>query len=211
MISTSRTHASLHQIRPSRHNNKLKFSQQILIQSYFLIHLRCFCMKHIWIYVHIISDSYGFRNTCQGIMFLNFRILENTQPMGSSLIIQMLYIDILLSTHDNISSCVASLLSLRISYILHDNWMSFQENGFYVECGALNGEKGSNTLFFEKVRKWNGILIEADPSTFRDLKSKHRKAFAINACLNPNPYPARVRIICIVRYWKRFAPLVKTR
>ena len=73
--------------------------------------------------------------------------------------------------------------------------MSFQENGFYVECGALNGEKGSNTLFFEKVRKWNGILIEADPENFRALTSKHRKAFVINACLNPYTYPARVSMV----------------
>jgi hypothetical protein len=52
----------------------------------------------------------------------------------------------------------------------------FQEGGFYVECGALNGEKGSNSLFFEKVRKWNGLLIEADPSNYGVLKTKNRKA-----------------------------------
>ena len=69
-----------------------------------------------------------------------------------------------------------------------------QESGFYVECGALDGEKGSTTLFFEKQRKWNGLLIEADPKTFTDLRSKHRKAFTINACLNPYPYPAKVNI-----------------
>lgn len=67
-----------------------------------------------------------------------------------------------------------------------------QEGGFYVECGGLNGEKGSNTFFFEKVRKWNGLLIEADPTNYAALKSKHRKAFSVNACLSPRSTPAKV-------------------
>ncbi|KAH3894614.1 hypothetical protein DPMN_018771 [Dreissena polymorpha] len=75
-----------------------------------------------------------------------------------------------------------------------DSRLNYMEGGFYVECGALNGEKGSNTLFFEKVRKWNGLLVEADPSNYQALKSKHRKAFTVNACLSPQPYPAMVSI-----------------
>lgn len=71
-----------------------------------------------------------------------------------------------------------------------DSRLNYMEGGFYVECGALNGEKGSNTLFFEKVRKWNGLLVEADPSNFEMLKTKHRKAFIINACLNTQKYPS---------------------
>ncbi|XP_060086057.1 uncharacterized protein LOC132565433 [Ylistrum balloti] len=71
-----------------------------------------------------------------------------------------------------------------------DSRLNYIEGGFYVECGALNGEKGSNSLFFEKVRKWNGLLIEADPSNYEVLMTKHRKAFTMHACLNPKPYPA---------------------
>ncbi|XP_060077630.1 uncharacterized protein LOC132557155 [Ylistrum balloti] len=73
-----------------------------------------------------------------------------------------------------------------------DSRLNYMEGGFYVECGALNGEKGSNSLFFERVRKWNGLLIEADPTNYKALKSKHRKAFTLNACLYPKPYPAEV-------------------
>ena len=73
-----------------------------------------------------------------------------------------------------------------------DLFRCLQEGGFYIECGALNGEKGSNTLFFEKVRKWNGLLVEADPENYAALKTKHRKAFIINACLNTKPYPSVV-------------------
>ncbi|XP_033762187.1 uncharacterized protein LOC117343795 [Pecten maximus] len=71
-----------------------------------------------------------------------------------------------------------------------DSRLNYIEGGFYVECGALNGEQGSNSLFFEKVRKWNGLLIEADPSNYDALTTKHRKAFTMHACLNPRPYPA---------------------
>ncbi|XP_052804816.1 uncharacterized protein LOC128234562 isoform X2 [Mya arenaria] len=71
-----------------------------------------------------------------------------------------------------------------------DSRLNYMEGGFYIECGALNGEKGSNTLFFEKVRKWNGLLVEADPSNYALLKAKHRKAFTMNACLNTEPHPS---------------------
>lgn len=68
----------------------------------------------------------------------------------------------------------------------------FQEGGFYVECGALNGEKGSNSLFFERVRKWNGLLIEGDPTNYAELKKINRKAFSINACISPRATPFKV-------------------
>ncbi|XP_033727648.1 protein Star-like [Pecten maximus] len=80
----------------------------------------------------------------------------------------------------------------------------FLEGGFYVECGALNGEKGSNSLFFERVRKWNGLLIEADPTNYRALKTKNRKAFTVNACLNPKPYPAEKIVFPQVMFNKAF-------
>ena len=74
----------------------------------------------------------------------------------------------------------------------------FQEGGFFVECGAFTGEARSNTLLFEKSRKWTGLLVEADPSNYATLKSKNRKAFSINACLNTEPYPAMVILYVFV-------------
>ena len=61
-----------------------------------------------------------------------------------------------------------------------------------MECGALDGETSSNTLFLERVRKWNGLLIEANPSSYALLKSKHRKAFTVNAGLSITPAPSKV-------------------
>lgn len=38
-----------------------------------------------------------------------------------------------------------------------------KRGGYYVEVGALDGEKLSNTYYFEKVLGWSGVLVEADP------------------------------------------------
>ena len=80
----------------------------------------------------------------------------------------------------------------------------FQEGGFFVECGAFTGEQRSNTLLFEKSRKWTGLLVEADPSNYRTLKSKNRKAFSVQACLNTEPHPAMVcgyNLFCLKSYY----------
>ena len=33
-----------------------------------------------------------------------------------------------------------------------------KEKGFFVECGALDGERSSNTNFIESKYKWTGLL-----------------------------------------------------
>ncbi len=58
-------------------------------------------------------------------------------------------------------------------------------NGFFIELGAADGEKLSNTLFFEKSRNWTGLLIEPNPTTFSVLRNKHRHAYLVNACVSP--------------------------
>lgn len=42
---------------------------------------------------------------------------------------------------------------------LFENFLNYQ-NGFFIELGAMDGNKFSNTLFFEEQRSWTGILIE---------------------------------------------------
>jgi hypothetical protein len=41
--------------------------------------------------------------------------------------------------------------------------------GFFVECGALDGELRSNTLTLERKHGWRGVLIEADPENLINL------------------------------------------
>ncbi|KAI9561282.1 hypothetical protein GHT06_012238 [Daphnia sinensis] len=65
-------------------------------------------------------------------------------------------------------------------------------NGFFVECGALNGEYMSNSLDLERKYNWGGILIEANPITFQKLLSRNRKAWTLPICLSLETYPTQV-------------------
>ena len=65
-----------------------------------------------------------------------------------------------------------------------DAYLGNVENGFFVECGAADGKTFSNTFFFEKVRNWSGLLIEANPTSFRKMSLSGRTAYMINVCLS---------------------------
>jgi hypothetical protein len=51
--------------------------------------------------------------------------------------------------------------------------------GYYIEMGALDGLKFSNTYFFEVMFGWKGILIEADPFKFGSIKSNRPSAIVV--------------------------------
>jgi FkbM family methyltransferase len=42
---------------------------------------------------------------------------------------------------------------------LHKKFLNYK-NGFFIELGGMDGIKFSNTLFFENVLGWSGVLIE---------------------------------------------------
>ena len=65
-----------------------------------------------------------------------------------------------------------------------DKLLNKRRNGFFVECGAAGGVLLSNTLFFETMRNWTGLLIEANPESFRGLTGKNRNAYYANVCLS---------------------------
>lgn len=62
-------------------------------------------------------------------------------------------------------------------------------NGFFVECGAYDGETRSNTLVLERLLDWKGLLIEADSINFSKMLLKNRKAYLSPTCLALQPYP----------------------
>ncbi|CAL4123825.1 unnamed protein product, partial [Meganyctiphanes norvegica] len=66
------------------------------------------------------------------------------------------------------------------------------KNGFFVECGALDGERISNTLGFERIYGWTGLLVEANPKNYDLVIQKKRKAWSIHACLSVKPYPNQI-------------------
>ena len=69
-----------------------------------------------------------------------------------------------------------------------DKLLNHRTNGFFVEARAYDGEILSNTFFLEKERNWTGLLVEANPSLFRELKSKKRHAYLSNTCLSRTKY-----------------------
>ena len=64
--------------------------------------------------------------------------------------------------------------------------------GFFAECGALDGEYNSNTLYMERSLEWDGVLIEANQKEFSQLLARKRKAYAVPVCLSQHPYPTEV-------------------
>ena len=65
---------------------------------------------------------------------------------------------------------------------LHVNWVlkktNFKKNGFFVEMGAVDGIRLSNTLILERDYSWSGILAEPDPRHHESLK-KNRPSSSI--------------------------------
>ena len=69
----------------------------------------------------------------------------------------------------------------KLSKILHYNYTSLNsidkhlenllnfDNGYYVELGANNGISYSNSLYFERYRGWDGVLIEPVPGRYKEL------------------------------------------
>ena len=74
-----------------------------------------------------------------------------------------------------------------------DKLLSGRRDGFFVECGAADGETFSNSLFFELQRNWTGVLIEANPDYHRALLNKNRRAYVLRSCLSTERRPATVR------------------
>jgi FkbM family methyltransferase len=64
---------------------------------------------------------------------------------------------------------------------LHENFFFMKENGTFVEMGALDGVRYSNSYFFERVLGWSGLLIEANPSQFKELVKNRGN---VSACVH---------------------------
>jgi len=60
------------------------------------------------------------------------------------------------------------------------------DNGYFIELGGNDGKTQSNTLYFERYRKWTGILIEPTPHNFLKClsnRNSNTKVFC-NACVS---------------------------
>ncbi|ESO09636.1 hypothetical protein HELRODRAFT_183998 [Helobdella robusta] len=81
-------------------------------------------------------------------------------------------------------------------YII-DKLLRNKTNGFFIECGAADGETQSNTLFFEVLRNWTGLLIEANDDSFATLLTKNRNVYAYHGCLSTSKIVADYQFVPI--------------
>jgi FkbM family methyltransferase len=58
-----------------------------------------------------------------------------------------------------------------------------QNNGVFIDIGAYDGKRLSNTYFFEKSRNWEGICFEPNPRVFKEL-IKNRDCICINGAVS---------------------------
>ena len=58
------------------------------------------------------------------------------------------------------------------------------KRGIFVEIGAWDGICFSNTLFFEKERKWTGITIEPLPDRYEQLVKNRPNTINLNVAIN---------------------------
>ncbi len=54
--------------------------------------------------------------------------------------------------------------------------------GYFLDSGASNGRKGSNTMLLETVYGWTGVCVEPNQESFRQLKA-NRTCICLNCCL----------------------------
>lgn len=54
-------------------------------------------------------------------------------------------------------------------------------NGFFVELGANDGIRQSNTFYLEKLKGWKGVLIEPIPRLYDQAKKNRKSSQVVNA------------------------------
>ncbi len=62
-------------------------------------------------------------------------------------------------------------------------------DGFFIEAGANDGIRQSNTLYFEKYKGWTGLLVEAMPALAEQCKQNRPHCIVENCALVSAQYP----------------------
>lgn len=65
-------------------------------------------------------------------------------------------------------------------FFAHSSW---RRGGVYVESGALDGENGAQSLFFDEVLRWRGLLIEGNPVNFARAMARRPRAARLECAL----------------------------
>ena len=67
--------------------------------------------------------------------------------------------------------------------------------GVFVEFGARDGWRESNTYFFEKSLGWRGLLLEADPRQVMQLHANRKASVIVEGAVCPRGSPSNVTIL----------------
>jgi len=70
-------------------------------------------------------------------------------------------------------------------YLYQQFFSSKCRNGSFVEFGARDGIRHSNTYFFEKALYWRGLLFEADRREYNTLKQNRPASIVFNGAVCP--------------------------
>ena len=57
------------------------------------------------------------------------------------------------------------------------------DGGYFVEAGAHDGFTQSNTYYFERLRSWRGVLIEASPGLYAQCRRRRPAATTMHTAL----------------------------
>lgn len=58
-----------------------------------------------------------------------------------------------------------------------------KQGGYFLDIGAHDGITISNTYLLERRYRWTGLCVEANPTTFKELK-KNRSSTCLNICID---------------------------
>ncbi|MEM9226902.1 MAG: FkbM family methyltransferase [Verrucomicrobiota bacterium] len=72
-----------------------------------------------------------------------------------------------------------------LDFLLED-YLDFNQ-GYFIEVGANDGLSQSNTYYLEKIRHWNGVLIEPVPEYYYRCRSE-RNSTVVQAALVANDH-----------------------
>lgn len=61
-----------------------------------------------------------------------------------------------------------------------------KKNGFFLDIGAYDGLKYSNSYLLEKNFNWNGLMVEAHPCNYNSLKNNRKSIMAPYAISDTN-------------------------
>lgn len=68
------------------------------------------------------------------------------------------------------------------------NYLDLTKPGFFIEAGANDGIKQSNTFLLEKKFNWSGILVEPSYIAYQNCVKNREKSKVYNSCLVSEDY-----------------------